>query len=116
MLNQDAVNPARHNGSDFVRGGCSDIELYRAGNAPGTETQVYAAFFDYGVFRRSATLESGDSTFKQIFKSAGNGTVANSLASRTGFALAPMGTGPNHGDLRLDVGDAGSGPAAFYHV
>ena len=112
ILTQDAVNPASPNGSDFFRGGCSDIELYRA----GTETQVYAAFFDYGVFRRSATLESGNSTFKQIFKSAGNGTVANSLASRTEFSLAPITTGPNNGNLRIYVGDAGSGPADFYTV
>jgi hypothetical protein len=120
ILTQDAVNPASPNGSDFFRGGCSDIELYRAGNAPGTETQVYAAFFDYGVFRRSATLESGNSTFKQIFKSAGNGTVANSLASRTEFSLAPIKTGPNNGNLRIYVGDVGSGPpngpADFYRV
>src|SRR5437763_6060646 len=116
ILTQDAVNPATPNGGDFFRGGCSDIELYRAGNAPGTETQVYAAFFDYGVFRRSATQESGDSTFKQIFKSAGNGTVANSLASRTEFSLAPIKTGPNNGNLRIYVGDAGSGPADFYTV
>src|SRR5438477_2373839 len=116
ILTQDPVHPASPNGSDFFRGGCSDIELYRAGNAPGTETQVYAAFFDYGVFRRSATLESGNSTFKQIFKSAGNGTVANSLASRTEFSLAPITTGPNNGNLRSYVGDAGSGPADFYTV
>src|SRR5438034_9171876 len=75
ILTQDTVNPASPNGGDFFRGGCSDIDLYR----PGNETQVYAAFFDYGVFRRSATLESGDSTFKQIFKSAGNGAVGKSL-------------------------------------
>src|SRR5438094_7090616 len=78
ILTQDTVNPASANGGDFFRGGCSDIELYR----PGNETQVYAAFFDYGVFRRSVTLD-GNSNFNQIFKSAGNGTVANSLASRT---------------------------------
>src|SRR5438093_5010790 len=112
ILTQDAVNPATPNGGDFFRGGCSDIELYR----PGAETQVYAAFFDYGVFRRSATLESGDSTFKQIFKSAGNGAVANSLASRTEFSLAPITTGPNPRPLRVYVGDAGSGPADFYTV
>src|SRR5438552_3851348 len=116
ILAQDTVNPASPNGGDFFRGGCSDIELYRAGNAPGTETQVYAAFFDYGGSRRSATQESGDSTFKQIFKSAGNGTVANSLASRTEFSLAPIKTGPNNGNLRIYVGDAGSGPADFYTV
>ena len=120
ILTQDTVNPASPNGGDFFRGGCSDIELYRAGNAPGNETQVYAAFFDYGVFRRSATLESGNSTFKPIFNSAGNGTQTNSLASRTEFSLAPIKTGPNNGNLRIYVGDVGSGPpsgpADFYRV
>ncbi len=116
ILPQDSVNPASPNGSDFFRAGCSDIELYRAANGSGTETQVYAAFFDYGLFRRSATLESGDSTFKQIFKSAGNGTVADSLASRTEFSLAPITSGSNKGNLRIYVGDVGSGPADFYTV
>jgi hypothetical protein len=111
ILTQDTVNPASPNGGDFFRGGCSDIELYR----PGNETQVYAAFFDYGVFRRSVTLD-GNSNFNQIFKSAGNGTVANSLASRTEFSLAPITTGPNPRPLRIYVGDAGSGPADFYTV
>src|SRR5437762_1566964 len=87
ILPQDTVNPASPNGGDFFRGGCSDIELYRPGSA--TETQVYAAFFDYGVFRRSMTLD-GDSVFHQIFQSAGDGKVANSLASRHGVSLAPI--------------------------
>src|SRR6266403_1262476 len=113
ILTQDSVNPASPNGGDFFRGGCSDIELYRPATA--TETQVYAAFFDYGVFRRSMTLD-GDSVFDQIFQSAGNGTVANSLASRTEFSLAPISTGPNPRPLRIYVGDAGSGPADFYTV
>src|SRR5437763_1015500 len=113
ILTQDSVNPASVNGGDFFRGGCSDIELYGPGTA--TETQVYAAFFDYGVFRRSMTLD-GDSVFHQIFQSAGNGTVANSLASRTEFSLAPITTGPNPRPLRIYVGDAGSGPADFYTV
>src|SRR5437773_3134322 len=106
ILTQDTVNPASPNGGDFFRGGCSDIELYR----PGNETQVYAAFFDYGVFRRSVTLD-GNSNFNQILKSAGNGTQANSLPSRTEFSLAPITTGPMPRPLRIYVGDAGSGPA-----
>jgi hypothetical protein len=111
ILTQDAVNPASPTGGDFFRGGCSHIELYR----PGTETQVYASFFDYGVFRRSVTLD-GNSNFNQIFKSAGNGTTANSSTSRTEFSLAPISTGPNHGNLRIYVGDVGSPPADFYRV
>ncbi len=106
ILTQDLVNPASANGGDFYRGGCSHIELYR----PGTETQVYASFFDYGVFRRSVTLD-GDSVFHQIFKSAGNGTVAQSSFSRTEFSLAP-----NLGNLRIYVGDSSSAPADFYRV
>src|SRR5438067_518683 len=111
ILAQDTVNPASANGGDFFRGGCSHIELYR----PGTETQVYASFFDYGVFRRSVTLD-GNSNFNQIFKSAGNGTLANSSTSRTEFSLAPISTGPNKGNLRIYVGDSSSAPADFYRV
>src|SRR6266550_1729276 len=48
ILTQDTVSPGSSNGGDFFRGGCSHIELYR----PGSETEVYASFFDYGVFRR----------------------------------------------------------------
>src|SRR5438874_9452283 len=62
ILAQDTVNPASPTGGDFFRGGCSHIELYRH----GSETQVYASFFDYGVFRRSVTLD-GNSNFNQIF-------------------------------------------------
>jgi hypothetical protein len=106
ILDQDAVNPASANGGDFYRGGCSHIELYR----PGSETQVYASFFDYGVFRRSMT-QDGNSNFNQIFKSAGNGTVAQSSFSRTEFSLAP--DGPK---LRVYVGDSSTAPADFYTV
>ena len=91
ILTQDAVEPSNPTGGDFFRGGCSDIELYRA----ASETQVYASFFDYGVFRRSMT-QDGDTAFHQIFLSAGGGTVANSSASRTEFSLAPNGAEPSH--------------------
>jgi hypothetical protein len=110
ILAQDIVNPASATGGDFFRGGCSHIELYR----PGSETQVYASFFDYGVFRRSMT-QDGDTAFHQIFKSAGGGTPANSSTSRTEFSLAPISQGPNHGHLRVYVGDAPA-PADFYRV
>src|SRR5436190_2293390 len=111
ILTQDSVNPGSPTGGDFFRGGCSHIELYR----PGSETQVYASFFDYGVYRRSLTLD-GNSNFNQIFKSAGNGTLAQSSFSRTEFSLAPISTGPNHGNLRIYVGDSSSAPADFYRV
>jgi hypothetical protein len=106
ILMQDVVNPNSTTGGDFFRAGCSHIELYR----PGSETQVYASFFDYGVFRRSMT-QDGDSAFHQIFGSAGGGTVANSSRSRTEFSLAP-----NGGNLRVYVGDASSAPASFWRV
>jgi hypothetical protein len=104
-LPQDTPNGGTATGGDFFRGGCSHIELYR----PGGETQVYASFFDYGVFRRSVT-QDGNSNFNQIFKSAGGGTVPNSSTSRTEFSLAP-----NGGNLRIYVGDAPP-PASFWRV
>jgi hypothetical protein len=105
ILIQDVVDPNNPTGGDFFRAGCSHIELYR----PGSETQVYASFFDYGVFRRSMT-QDGDTAFHQIFQSAGGGLVANSSTSRTEFSLAPNGS-----DLRVYVGDAPA-PASFWRV
>jgi hypothetical protein len=104
ILAQDTVSPGSSNGGDFFRGGCSHIELYR----PGSVTQVYASFFDYGVFRR---LVATGTNFEQIFQSAGGGTVAQSSFSRTEFSLAP-----NGGNLRIYVGDSSSAPADFYRV
>ena len=99
ILVQDVVNPASPTGGDFFRGGCSHVELYRAGG----ETQVYASFFDYGVFRRSMT-QDGDLLFHQIFASQFNGNPAASSLFRTEFSLAPNGT-----NLRVYVGDGGVG-------
>jgi hypothetical protein len=98
ILAQDTISVGSSNGGDFFRGGCSDIELYR----PASETQVYASFFSYGVYRRRAD-DTGTSIngFRQIFKSAGGGSAGQSLASRTEFSLAPNGS-----DLRIYVGDA----------
>src|SRR6476660_8136719 len=105
--NQDVVNPSNPTGADFFRGGASDVELNRTSG----ETRVYAAFFDYGVYRRSPTLD-GDNAFHQIFNSAGGGTLANSSTSRTEFSLAP--NGPR---LRVYVGDTGNGSIAdFFRV
>src|SRR5712692_3329587 len=103
ILTQDTTNPGSPTGGDFFRGGVSRIELYRASG----ETQVYASAFDYGVFRRSMTLD-GDTAFHQIFGSAGGGLVANSSGSRTEFSLAPNGS-----DLRIYLGDAPA-PASFF--
>ncbi len=104
---QDTVDPGTATGSDFFRGGASDVELYRASG----ETVVYASFFDYGIYRRSAALD-GDTAFHQVFNSAGGGSLANSSSSRTEFSLAPSG-----GSLRIYVGDTGNGASAdFYRV
>ena len=112
ILAQDTVNPGSANGGDFFRGGCSHIELYR----PASETQVYASFFDYGVYRRRAgdtgTGPGPDTSFLQVFKSGGNGSVAGSLNSRTEFSLAVDGT-----NLRIYVGDAdANGLGTLYRV
>jgi hypothetical protein len=106
ILAQDVVNPASPNGSDFFRAGASNVQLYRASH----ETQVYASFFDYGIFRRSKA-QDGDTNFHQIFGSAGGGTAAQSSFARTEFSLAPHGK-----KLRIYTGDAGSAPADFYRV
>jgi hypothetical protein len=99
ILAQDTPNPGSSTGGDFFRGGCSHIELYR----PSTVTQVYASFFDYGVFRRGNPLDASSTTFYQVFGSGGGGTVAASSVSRTEFSLAPNGSA-----LRIYVGDADS--------
>ena len=104
ILIQDVVDPNSPTGGDFFRAGCSHIELYR----PGSETQVYASFFDYGIYRRSFT-QDGDTAFHQIFASAGGGTVANSSTSRTEFS-----TNPNGSALRVYVGDTGNGGSASF--
>ncbi len=106
VLVQDIVNPGSATGADFFRGGVSHVELYR----PGSETQVCASAFDYGIFRRSMT-QDGDTAFHQIFKAAGGGAAAQSSSARTEFSLAP-----NGGNLRIYTGDASSAPARFYRV
>jgi hypothetical protein len=105
---QDTVNPASPNGGDFFRGGCSHIELYRRPVPPATETEVYASFFDFGIFRRSST-QDGNSIFNQIFKSQGGGSLGNSSIFRTEFSLAPISSGPPPRPLRIYVGDGGLG-------
>jgi len=82
-------------GGDLFRDGASNIQLYRASG----ETQAYASFFDYGIFRCSQT-QDGDTAFHQVFRSAG-GTVAQSSFARTEFSVAPNGV-----NLRIYTGDA----------
>src|SRR5438477_1154554 len=98
ILTQDVVDPTSANGGDFFRAGASHIELYR----PGSETQVYASFFDYGIFRRSNT-QDGDTAFHRVFASFGGGNVGLSSIFRTEFSMAPNGS-----NLRIYVGDGGT--------
>jgi hypothetical protein len=102
----DVVDPTSSNGGDFFRGGVSKIDTNRTGLGAHDRTQIYVSLFDYGLYRSTA-----GGAFEQVFASAGGGLAANSLASRTEFALAPKGT-----KLRIYVGDAGAGPADFYRV
>jgi hypothetical protein len=99
----DTVNPASPNGSDFFRGGVTNVQF-----DPTTPGRVYLSIFDYGVYR-----SDGAGGYEQVFASAGGGLQANSLGSRTEFALAPLG----NGKLRIYVGDtSGAAPAELFRV
>jgi hypothetical protein len=103
ILAQDAVSPGVATGGDFFRGGASDVELSRASG----ETEVYASFFDYGIYRRSQTRD-GDAAFHQVFGSQGAGSAGLSSIFRTEFSLAPNGS-----NLRIYVGDGGADQSGF---
>src|SRR5205814_439808 len=96
----DVVDPTSPTGNDFFRGGISKISY-----AP--DGRLYVSVFDYGLYR-----SVGSAGFEQVFASAGGGLVANSLSARTEFSLAPLA----NGNLRIYVGDTGSGLADFYSV
>jgi hypothetical protein len=102
----DTVNPASPNGSDFFRGGVTNVVFNRTGLSDKEASRVYLSIFDYGIYR-----SDGVGGYEQIFASAGGGDPANTTTSRTEFALAP-----NHGALRIYAGDAGGAPADFYRV
>jgi hypothetical protein len=101
-LPADTVNPASPNGSDFFRGGVSNVRF-----DPTTAGRVYLSIFDYGLYR-----SDGHGAYEQVFASAGGGLQANSLSARTEFALAPLG----NGKLRIYLGDLGAGPAELFRV
>jgi hypothetical protein len=84
----DVVNPGSPNGSDFFRGGITNIQYY--------QHQIYFSVSDYGLYR------SASGSFEQIFASPSGGSVANSSTDRTEFALAPMGK-----NLRIYLGNSG---------
>jgi len=102
----DTVDPNSANGSDFFRGGVTNVVFNRTGVSEGAPSDVYLSIFDYGVYR-----SDGAGGYEQIFASAGGGAAPTSSFSRTEFALAP-----NQGALRIYVGDAGAGAADFYRV
>jgi transposase-like protein len=104
ILAQDVTDPTNPSGGDFFRGGASDVEIDPASG------DVYASFFDYGIYRRSPG-QDGDSDFHQIFAAAGGGAVGSSDDARTEFSLAPDGSA-----LRVYVGDATVAAADLYTV
>ena len=89
----DDVDPTTANGSDFFRGGVSNVQY------DSLSHRIYFSVFDYGLYR--GTTASG---YEQVFASAGGGDIANSPTSRTEFALAPL----KNGKLRIYVGDVGT--------
>ncbi|MDE2250331.1 MAG: hypothetical protein KGL25_02870 [Gammaproteobacteria bacterium] len=103
----DPVMPATANGNDFFRGGVTKIAATRLGLKPSDPTRIYFSVMDYGLYRSAA-----GGGYEQVFASAGGGLVANSIGSRTEFALAPL---PN-GKLRIYVGDTDGGPALLYRT
>jgi hypothetical protein len=102
----DVVNPNTANGSDFFRGGVTNVVFDRTGLSGNDASRVYLSIFDYGVYR-----SDGTGGYEQIFASAGGGGVAGSPGSRTEFALAPNGEA-----LRIYVGDTDGSPADLYRV
>lgn len=98
----DSVSPGSATGGDYFRGGVTKILF-----DPTTAGRIYFSMFDYGLYR--SDLHGG---YEQVFASAGGGTVANSLSSRTEFALAPH----DSGQLRIYLGDLGAANADFYSL
>lgn len=102
----DTPVPNTTGGNDYFRGGVNAIKTYRRGDDEDAPTQIYFAMFDYGLFR-----STGKGGYELVFASAGGGSPAGSLDSRTEFALAPMGKA-----LRIYVGDTGTKPADFFRT
>jgi hypothetical protein len=88
----DTVIPHSPNGSDFFRGGISKVRFDPT--HPGT---VYAAMFDYGLYRR---VGSGD--WKAIYTIHNPGSEVTTSSSRIEFALAHL----HNGNTRIYLGDA----------
>ncbi len=102
----DTVIPGTSNGTDFFAGGIDNIQFDRTALVAGQPSRAYASTFAYGVWRSDAVDEAGDAAWKPIFTSP---FIADSAASRSSMALAPIGS-----KLRIYVGDAGYGPPPNY--
>jgi hypothetical protein len=87
------VDPAAGTGADFFQGGVNHIEL-----DPSDPSTVYAAFFGYGIWRRSARLDR-DTAFHQVFATR---NPADTFGDRTEFALASL----DNGHTRIYAGDS----------
>lgn len=88
----DSVTPGTANGGDFFRGGVTRVE-----QDPVAASIYYAAFSDYGLYRRTGT-----GPWEQIYASAAPGAVSLSSIARTEFdAVALPGK-----KTRIYVGDA----------
>jgi len=93
-LSEDSDVVVEHSptGSDYFRGGISKLRFDP--NHPGT---VYAAMFDYGLYRRVGT-----GPWKAIYSIHNPGSEATTLSNRIEFSLAPLGSGKT----RIYLGDA----------
>ncbi|MCW2601633.1 MAG: hypothetical protein JWM02_3462 [Frankiales bacterium] len=92
----DPVVPGSANGGDFFRGGVTRVE-----QDPVDPSTYYAAFMDYGLFRRV-----GNSAWQQIYTSSTPGNVALSIVARTEFDAVAL---PNN-KTRIYLGDATGSP------
>ena len=89
----DVVNPGSANGSDFFSGGVTDLAL-----DPRDPDTLYVGLFNYGVWRRSARLDS-NTEFHQIFAPA----APDALGERISFAVTAKGAATR---IYLGVGSA----------
>jgi len=97
---QDVVVPGTANGADFYRGGVQVLAF-----DPTDVTTVYAATFGYGVWRRAPTVESGDTSFKQVIAPS---NPKDSTGERNGLAVA------SH--TRVYVSQGGDKPAHLFRT
>jgi len=90
-VTSDPVNPGTANGSDFFRGGVSNIQW------DALSKRIYFSIFDYGLYRQNGA------GFEQVFTTPCAGDPSCTIDARTEFALAPL---PG-GKLRIYLADWG---------